>query len=211
MPFVPADKVAEVELRYLWDSQRVENTIYFKNDDIIDAGMLNALCALVEGWWEVNVQAHQSSDVNLAEVFATDLTSSSGPTASFTTGLPLGGVVGSEAVPANVAPCISFRTNFRGRSRRGRNFLIGIPNNNVSGNHIGADWMSDMQAAYEALNAAVAGEGWSHVVISRFSGSTIVDGRKIPTPRVTALITPVITYAFVDDVVDSQRGRLPNH
>lgn len=211
MPFVPADKVAEVELRYLLDSQRVENTLYFKATDIIDAGMLNALAALVETWWEDNVQAHLSSDIELNEVFATDLTSSTGPVSSFTTGLPLGGTVGVEAEPANVAPCISFKTANRGRSFRGRNYIPGIPGTFVAGNHMSGEWMADMVDAYEALNAAVSGESWVHVVISRFSGSTIVDGKKIPTPRVAAVVTPVTTYSFVDDVVDSQRGRLPNH
>lgn len=211
MPFVPVPAVAEVELRYLWDTQNCENTLYFESGDPIDAGLLLNLAEAIEGWWETNVQPLLSSDVALNEVFSIDLTTSTGPVASFTTGLPLLGSVGVEAVPANVAPCISFKTANRGRSFRGRNYLIGLPNSFVAGNHMAADWMANMVEAYQALNAAVASQGFAHVVVSRFSGSTIVGGIKVPTPRVTGLSTAVTTYSFVDDVVDSQRGRLPNH
>lgn len=211
MAFVPANEVALIELRYLWDSQQVENTLFFKASDPIDVALLTALCATLATWWGANMQPLISQDVSLVEIFGTDLTTATGPTVSYNTGLPLGGTTMAEAVPANVAPCISFRTNNRGRSFRGRNYLVGLPNLLIAGNHLGAGYMADVIDAYEAINPAVSGEGWAHVVCSKFSGYTIVAGRKVPTPRAAAVVTPVVTYAFKDDVADSQRGRLPNH
>src|SRR5215212_12212177 len=125
MAFVPAAKTALVELVYAWDAQPVENTIFLRHLDPITLPVLQALGASVFDWWDANVQALQSVDVELTEVSCTDMTTATGPFYSFTAGLPLQGGVAEEAVPANVAPCISFRTGSRGRSFRGRNYLIG--------------------------------------------------------------------------------------
>lgn len=198
-------------MRYQYDSQRLENTLYFLSPSPITIGMLVTLGGVLNDWWQANWQPLVATEVELTEIFLADLTSETGSIYSFVAGLPLGGTVGAEAMPANVAPCISFRTGVRGRSFRGRNYLIGIDVDNVASNHIAADYLTDAIDAYNALATAVAAEDWQHAVVSRYSGYTVVDGKKVPTPRVAGLATPVLSYAFTDDVVDSQRGRLPNH
>lgn len=211
MPFVPAVNVAGVEMRYTLDGENVENTLYFLFETAIDVAELFTLGGILATWWGANLQPLLTTGMELQSIHLADLTTDSSAAIDFTGGLPLGGTIAEEPPPNNVAACISFRTAFRGRARRGRNYICGFSNSAVFSSTLNSEWMADVVDAYEALNPAVSDEGFSHVVISRFSGSTIVDGIKVPTPRVTALITPVTNYLFTDATSDSMKNRLPNH
>lgn len=211
MPFVPVENTVMAELRYTWDNEPVENTLYFRSADAPSAASMLALGNAIITWWGVSLQSSIADVVEFREVYLTDLTTATGPAVTANTGLPLLGSANNEPVPSNVAPCISFRTDMRGRSFRGRNYLIGLPGDSVDSNTINATYLSDMVAAYQDLMALVASVDFVWVVVSRYSGSTIVDGKKVPTPRTAGIATEVTTVVFTDNIVDSQRGRLPNH
>jgi hypothetical protein len=66
--------------------------------------------------------------------------------------------------------------------------------------------MTNLLTIYNRLLTLLPGFTWC--VVSRFSGHTIVNGEKVPTPRAAGVITPVTTAAWADDVVDNQRRRL---
>lgn len=211
MPYVPVANTVMVEIIYQWDAQTVENTLYFEMGDAPDVGQINDLLENVAGWWTNSLADQICNTIEMVEVRGTDLTTQTGPVASFVTGLPLLGGNPGEPLPANCAACVSFKTNVRGRAFRGRNYVPGLPSDEVASNHLSSGWMSATLGAYNDLPASVALSGFTHVVVSRYSGSTIVDGKKVPTPRAAGITTPVTAYSFADDVVDSQRGRLPNH
>jgi len=211
MPFVPAANTVLVELRYTQDAQEVENTLYFQSASAPDEAGMTALGEAILTWWGAQLQTLISNECELRECLLTDLTTDSGPSVTVVTGLPLLGTSDGEAAPQNATACISFRTGFRGRARRGRNYIVGLPNQYVASNTLNSAYMAAAVTAYDTLRSDADAIGWTQVVVSRFSGSTIVDGKKVPTPRETALVTPVTSVLFADSTVDSQRGRLPNH
>lgn len=211
MPFVPAVNVAAVELRFTLDGENVENTMAFAFEGEIFGPDLAALGGALKLWWTINLQPLLVTALSLNEIYLADQTTETSGVRSYTTGLPLTGVIAEEPPPNNVAACVSFRTEQRGRAHRGRNYICGFSNSAVFSSTLDSAWMADVIAAYDALGAAIFSDGWTHVVLSRFFGSTIVDGKKVPTPRETAVITPVTNYIFTDNTSDSMRGRLPNH
>jgi hypothetical protein len=76
---------------------------------------------------------------------------------------------------------------------------------------VGANTFSDATVdafitAYEQLLTVGSIISAEWVIVSRFSG---VDADKKPIPRAAAVITPITAVTVVDNIVDSQRRRLP--
>jgi len=211
MAYVPVENTAMVEMRYTLAGEPTENTLYFQAATPYDVSSLTALGLAIRDWWVTDIFALQSIACALREVFVTDLTTDSSPAVSVTAGLPSNGSVGGEVMPNNVAPCISFKTANRGRSFRGRNYLMGFGVDQIGQNEVAAGVADDYTTAYNNLIAVAGALDLVWVVVSRFSGFTIVDGKKVPTPRVAGIATPIVNAVFTDLTVDSQRNRLPNH
>jgi len=196
------------EIRQFYFGENVENTLYVRFGAPPDSGDLAAAAVFIDTAWRANIIPMQSESLTYSEIFCTDLTSATGPTHAFNTGLPISGESGDEGEASNVAACISLRTESRGRSFRGRNYICGLPSGFISGKIMDGVLMDAYTAGYEAIIAALTGGGLALVVVSRFSGFTIVDGVKVPTPRTTGLATEVTSVSFTDNIVTSQRGRL---
>lgn len=207
MPFIPVPNTAEVELVQVLDGQRIENTLYVAQSTAWDAPALNQLCDIVAAWWTANMAPIVSDQVTLITVEATSLESNTAPVGANTTGTPSIGLQG-EPVPNNCALAVSFRTALRGRSFRGRNYVAGLAEADVNRSHVDATLVLQVQDAYNAFLTAVsdAPVGGTWVVVSRFSG---VDSAGRPIPRGTGIATPVVSALVTDDVIDSQRRRLP--
>lgn len=211
MPFVPTANVVQAELRFTYDLQKCENVLDFLMDDAPTPEVMLELGDILATWWKETASARVVSGVQLREVYLTDQSSATGPAVTSTEGLPWPGAINLEGAPSNVAACISFRTAARGRSFRGRNYLLGISNEDINTNTLTPTYLDAWVGYYEAMATAALGVGATHVVVSRFSGIEIVDGKRKPIPREAGIATPVITYTFSDSTVDSQRARLPNH
>lgn len=207
MPFVPAANTAEFELIQTLDGQRLENTLYGRTVAPWTAAQISAVCDSLAAWWTANMRPLLSDQIELVAVEGTSLESATAPVGANTTGTPSIGAL-DESIPNNCSLAISFRTALRGRSFRGRNYIAGIPVASVLRSHVEPGLVDSITAAYNALPDAfsdgLSGALW--VVVSRFSGVD-VDGR--PIPRVTAVTTPITGAHVVDDVIDSQRRRLP--
>lgn len=200
MAFIPVANTAMVELRYLWDGQRCENTLYFTDTVAYDATSLSDLALAVFAWWQLNMRPAMPTTLALNEVYCTAIHSATGAVHSYA---PTSGNVGTSAgisLPNNVALTITFRTAQRGRSSRGRNYIPGLTETNVTNNEVASASVDYFQDAYALLmSGAFAGPGiWS--VVSRYNNNA---------PRVLGQSLPVTAVAVVDAVVDSQRRRLP--
>lgn len=200
MAFVPAVNVCEVELRYTWDGQNVENTLYFVAVTGFDETDMADLAGIVAGWWHDSVRPQQSEDVTLRELYLTDLNTNTSPTLTYTTGLPDAGSAAAPSLPNNNSFTISFRTGGRGRSSRGRNYWVGLLAGQVVASEVTEVHAASIKAAYDALFDALSESAWSWCIISRFHNLA---------PRTTALVQQVSTVVITDLTVDSQRRRLP--
>ena len=200
MPFVPGNDVAQVELRFLWSGQRVENTMYFQGiADWISTSM-ELLALQVESWWLSNVQALVSDQVELQEVFVTNLDTATSGTWSQPTTPGTSGARVSPALPNNVSCALSFRTAGRGRSSRGRNYVLGLTEDQVSNNTLLTSEAIGYTNAYGVWLTAVIPNSANWVVFSRFTNGA---------PRVVGLAQQILSVGFADLTIDSQRRRLP--
>jgi len=207
MPFVPVPNAVLAELRMTQDSQEIENTLWFRFETDPTSVLLEQLAADLLQWWIDSYADICSDEVELREVVCTDQSSATGPQASLPAPIGANGNLTGNTLPNSNSLTVSFRTNNRGRSFRGRNYIAGLTVGVVVENNAVPGYMASVVAAYETLlpsGGALTSGTW--VVASRFSG---VDGDGKPVPRVTGVTTPITSVVIVDSIVDSQRRRLP--
>jgi len=163
------------------------------------ADLDDVIIATLAFWNDLKASIHNTYVLN--NITATDVHVANGTQ----TILPLTtgnvGSAGGDAAAANAAACISLRTNFTGRSFRGRMYIGGLPNaalqnaQNLTTTAAAAyaGYMSDFIDALNAINMTL-------VVVSRFAAGVA---------RVVNLATEIISI-IVDTKVDSQRRRTAN-
>jgi hypothetical protein len=111
------------------------------------------------------------------------------------------GLAGDAPAAANAAVCVSLRTNFTGRSFRGRFYVGGLPvaiftdAQNISAGQaaVYAGWFMDFIDSLNTINKTL-------VVVSNYADKVL---------RAVALATEIISI-IVDTKVDSQRRRTAN-
>lgn len=201
MAFIPVNLVAEVEMRYLWDAQRVENTLYFHSNPAVDldTALMDALGLYMVTWFDDHLSNYLCTDISLQEVYITELTNDTAPTVSYVTGLPLPGLVAEDSCPNNDGVCVSFRTAGRGRSARGRNYVPGMRKTQLTNSTWDTSYVDGIAGVYDLLRTA-GPDNWAWGVVSRYHNNA---------PRSTGLFQAITAALVVDYVVDSQRRRLP--
>jgi len=207
MPFVPVPNTVLAEIRMTLDDQQVENTLYFERAGGWTEGTMVDLADELQLWW-TNVYSTQCvTAVQLREVQVTDLTSATAGQVAVAPAITALGDLNQEPMPNAVSFTVSFRTALRGRSFRGRNYVVGLGIEQVTGNNVNPAVITSFIANYDNLLLLASSQGCTWVVVSRFSG--IDPDTKKPIPRVTGVTTPVTSVTVVDSTVDTQRRRGP--
>ena len=206
MPFVPVPNTIAIDAIYLLDSQRVENTLYFEKPDGWTIGEITDFVTALRALIQEELLPLLTAGISLVEILARllDTASSIGFSLPGTPGN--GGGVGGGAAPNNATFTVSFKTGLTGRSFRGRNYVPGIPDDARVGNIIDADFITGLKVFYGDVRALASEHEAVWVVVSRFSG---VDSDGKPIPRTTGVTTPILSVTTFDNVIDSQRRRLP--
>jgi len=200
MAAIPVADTCLLELRQVLFGQKIENTFGFRLDGGFGTMEMTGLMNDMLLWWTTELAPWLSADISLRELVCTDLSTITGPSVAQAAPVPNpDGGVGFGSLPGNCALCVSFRTNLRGRSYRGRNFVAGLPETEVTGNTVATATVNGIQDAYQAIPASISSFPFEHTVISRFTAGA---------PRVAGASTPVTSYVVVDPFVDSQRRRL---
>jgi len=200
MAFIPATNVAEVVLNGSWGGQNVANVIDFLYDIPLTISELNSLAATVASAWFDTIATVTSIAYVLTSVKATDLTTASSPGVEFFPTSDNVGQVGTASVPNNSTITISYSTDQRGRSYRGRSYMCGIP-------------FAFQNTSVSVTLATAAGilEDWvdfyTNVETDRDCTHVVVSRRQNNVPLVTADVTEVTGY-FVENNLDSQQRRL---
>lgn len=202
MPFVPAENVVLVEMRFRAFGQRIENTLWMKHQDSSDwtHDTAEQVADALLGNFSALGDICFCPDVVLHEIQVTDMTTATSPAWIFPAG-DLAGVHSGNSLPLNATLAISFRTAGRGRSSRGRNYVPALPEDEVIGNTVDNDYLTLIQDYYVGIASAIDGidSPAALVVVSRMSGGE---------PRETALVQPITSITVTDGYVDSQRRRL---
>lgn len=200
MQYIPVPNVCKAEIRYTQLGEKTENVVYFDMGATPTSASMLTLAAGLKAWWVAELKPNVSDDTQLREIYMTDMSSQTGPTATYATGLPLAGSITGGSLPNNVTYCVSVRTASRGRSYRGRFYIAGIPKAGSGNNDIvGAYQLAYVDAVAQLRNSTYVGTN-VHVVVSfRTNGNW----------RATGIATPVTSALGIDSTLDSQRRRLP--
>jgi hypothetical protein len=192
--------VCKAEIRYTQLGEKTENVLYFDLGATPTSAAMLTLAAGLKAWWVAELRPYISDDTQLREIYMTDMSSATGPTATYATGLPLAGSVTGGSLPNNVTYCVSVRTANRGRSYRGRFYVAGIPKAGSANNDaLGTYSLAYVDAVAQLQNSTYVGSA-VHVVASFRTNNA---------PRTTGIATPVTSAVGIDSTLDSQRRRLP--
>lgn len=111
------------------------------------------------------------------------------------------GEVGGTALAANAAMCVSLRTQFTGRSFRGRFYIGGLPQADlVTAQTFDSGSATVFAGIFEDFIDALNLINMTFVVVSNYAAGVL---------RIVALATEIISV-IVDTKVDSQRRRTAN-
>lgn len=200
MPFIPVADTVMFEMFMRLHGQRVENTTYWQLTGGFGTAEVTDLWNNLLIWWNTLLAPALSTDLTLVGGKATDLSSATSFAVDFTAPTPNpNGDVAVQALPGNVAICVSIRTIGRGRSSRGRNFVGGLPENTVDGNTVLPGTITLIETAYQSLRGLPFSDAWEQVVVSRYFNGA---------PRVAGIAQQVTSCRIVDPYVDSMRRRL---
>lgn len=200
MAFIPVPNTVQAEVRMSLANQQIENVLYFSKAGGFDGSSLDALGIMLRDWWGGQYAYNLSNQISLREIYIIGLNSATDITH---TTVPSGTIAGqnpSPALPNNVAFCVSFRTQYRGRSFRGRNYVAGLPEAGVTLSNVEPNYVQQLVSAYNTLITDAANINWEWVVVSRYANKA---------PRTEGVTSAILSAVAVDSVIDSQRRRLP--
>lgn len=200
MPFQPVPSVYQVELRFNQEEQEVENILYFRRTTEASEAQMATLANNLGSWYTANLKPIQSNTVTLREIYVRDLATNEFE--EFTLAF-ISGNVGertSPAMPNHVTLSVSFRTGLGGRTARGRNYFIGLTDNQVTNNVVVTAEANLILSAYETIITDVNTTDLKWCIVSRY-----INGAE----REQGVSRDVISVTLPNLVVDSQRRRLP--
>jgi hypothetical protein len=199
MSFIPTANAVRVALQGVVNSNDAVNTLWFLGLAPASDGDLVNLALALEAWYTDNLTPLNSHDFALNSIYLVAQDSLSAPSLLHVGDLPSTGTVSSPIVSPQTAPVIKFSTPNRGRSGRGRNYIIGCPLASLASPGVlstGAE--ANYIEAYSALPAAALSAGFNHVVVShQFDGAPLLVGN----PQL------VSAYTFVSASLGTQRRR----
>lgn len=201
-PFVPFASAMQVNMRFNWAGENVEMVMGF---DYANIGFATAAPLVYDvlnlQFWEA-LRYQLSNTIQSVETYMIDLVSQFGGSATFGPFTdPVGSVVG-KSVTNNVAFVVTHATALRGRSYRGRTYVPGLADQSVNNNRLDPAVVTAVVFSFNDMRDGLFDQGINFVVLSR---------RHLKEWRELGQATPVVISAVKDNVVDSQRGRLPNH
>ncbi len=201
-PLPPVASTSRVVLEWTWAGQLCANVLHYLNTTGSGGPQAADIGAKIVGNFNTATRAVITTGCALTRIGVTPLDPSPPPSQDYATGLPLAGTSGSPSMPNNVTAAASFRTAFRGRSFRGRAFVVGLTEAGITANAIEPTVITAWLNFWEAMRVLepTGGEAtYQLAVVSYMSGGVL---RPVP------IATPV-TSITMDGIVDTQRRRLP--
>ena len=200
MAFIPVPNGVEVVLKGTKDGQEVINVFGVDNGSPADSGDLQDINDAFTTWWEDEYRTITHESFHLDSINCIALDTASSPNYERTSfDNPTGGVSG-DALANNVTLAVKHLTLSRGRSFRGRTYLVALPDNFMfDADHVSAGSLTTIIEVLTALVTLLLAIDKFLVVISRFADLA---------PRMAGIMTEITAMA-ADNIVDSQRRRLP--
>lgn len=166
---------------------------------IVTAQLINIADLFIE-WWDDTQKAGLSPDIAMTAVTCLNLDVENGEKIVQVVSPPIPGTATGAAMPNNVALVISFATTLTGRSFRGRSYMAGLREIDVTGNNIPIATAAGLVANYFELEVLLGLDNVDMVVASFVSGGA---------PRAEGIATRIDSVSC-NTRVDTQRRRLPD-
>lgn len=199
MAFIPLPNGFKIALEFNLNGQAVVNVYHTTSAVPVNTTNLTALANVFISWWTTQQRQNFSNQMSLLNVLVTDIRVEDGQQVQVPLTINNAGTIATAPSPNNVAVVTSWRTGFSGRSFRGRTYLAGIANTEVSDNVISGTLISNLLLDATGLISDLITAGHNLVVFSQYNNGA---------PRVTGVGTP-INSVIIDSRIDTQRRRLP--
>lgn len=199
MAFIPTASTVTFEARYSINGAQCENCLSFFIGAVPFSTAAVNICNSYEQQVWLALRDLSTADTIYREGYVTDQSSAEGPTYSqAATVATASGTVLTDSVPNNAALVISLRSESRGRSGRGRNYIAGL----AEGLKVNSIWqpapIATLLAAYENLRAVLQASNITMVVLSKQTGGA---------PRPAGATYIVTEFVNTTPAVRSQRRR----
>lgn len=199
MQFIPTAGAVRTDIQYSLAGQQVHNVIWCSRDAAWTQAQREALNDAIAAWWNVTAKTLRNQAMSLVQITTVNQDTQNAPSSTLVLAPPVPGVGLGTPLPNNAALCATLRTDLRGRSYRGRQYLAGYQTTAMAD---AVTWITmiiaDAITALGALKTAIDALGAVWVVVSHFTNKVA---------RAQGLKTP-ITAVSVDAYIDSQRRRL---
>lgn len=172
-------------IRFSVSGETLVNTLWFRNLGEWGQADAEGLAEELSEWAYVNYVSILHESVEYVDTTVYDMRSPDSWAVVNTDGNGTQG--GSTGSPASLASAmtVTFITNRIGRSYRGRNYISGWDEALVGNRQFTPQAVSDALGAYNALPAAAAVHGFTHVVASRIQNGIVLE---------EGVTTPILTY-----------------
>lgn len=185
------------------DGQACDNVSYwYTGETPPTSATLTTMMSRYQVWMRDNLLVHLSNTFRLVGIKAQSMSGPDGIQGYLIGTIDDVGVQTGPALPNSVAACMSAQTGRGGRSAHGRQYWSGLVESQTNGNRLTPAMVTQLNTAGQALLTDMnAGPAPAEMVIySRYSNKAL---------RAEPAIYFVTTLSLRDDVVDSQRRRLP--
>lgn len=200
MAFVPNPIIVRVTHRMDQAGLPMYNVMYHEFDGAhTPASMANVAQQL--GTLYTNTILEQlAAGVNYEECVVYSMSSESAPQGAWSAPDPSPGGISSQSIARGSAAVVTLRTANRGRSSRGRSYLPGMPESDVTDGVMTGPYTASLETAYNNYRTGAAALDMALVVYSQFTGGA---------PRSVGLAQLVTSVEIRSSIVGSQRRR--NH
>jgi hypothetical protein len=203
--FQAAPNIVQVEMVYTASEQVCENVFHVKTAAAPTLLDLQTIGTTFDAYHLAHLVTSQTSEVFLQRIVMTDLGSISGLRFDHVMSPARQGTAAGNPQPNNVTLALKWGTGLRGRSNRGRTYLIGMSDSLIGsdGQEVTSTALGNLLSAWTPLPVAIAAAGaYTMVVLSRRNGGAL---------RPTGVGIPITDCSAADPFIDSQRRRLPAH
>lgn len=200
MAFIPVVNTTKSVVGMTLFNVPISNTLWFNWAEAPDPGDALALNDAIIIGWEDHILPIQSNALEMMQVQTYDMSSADSwvMTTPFDAST-VGGNATTPGLPANIACVVSFRTENRGKSGRGRLYHAGLTEAQVTGNQLTTTVPGTIRQNYINMFADIeSAAGVNHVIVS-FQGGGVA--------RLTGWVQQVHQY-IVNERIDTQRRRL---
>lgn len=192
MPLPNNPNVCKVAMLYKRDTRQFINTLHFHRNNLWTVSEMQALASAIVTWWQdhLRLAVHESVSLVGIQVRQYDPTF---PQAVDLNVVPIPGIQTGDPEPGNVTSTISWRTGLAGRKYRGRLYVPGY---------------ATAQTAVDDTLISIAVSALTQAA-SNFLVSALPAGTNPVIFHVATNLTSRITSFVVENILDSQRRRLP--